>query len=444
VDYTELFKDSTAVTLPVAAFLISTKSSFSALSVDFEELAKVVRGVFSEMYSFTFVDHVDYEFVGVYIPRYTVLASNLVDFEINIYFKNKVDMPSLFEVQSVAKQGLQPGNEFNNLLLGKMRIMNSKYYSEATAVHFISNAKELNAAYLEADDGSMSGGTLALILCLSLFGVGCLVWGAYYFYKKRQSFQRTHVHIMEDPIEVKLGKQGDRSNGTSCGTVTSDGEPSLMSSRSQRPISDAHRTPPPSGNTSRLVSSPNSAYSQKQGYSDDDSDDEFLLDGDVTFDEVALEDEKLDVKTKIGEIKKSAFLNELMVTTQSRANSAKRVGEMSPSSDHADDASQTAHVGEINKNKYYNQVTRSVPVTSLSKPWHAEAGPNALPESLDSSHSGGAPKRIFQASSPSAPVNAKINADDDASVFTIDSQSSATPEFLKKFKQMGLKRPKPT
>jgi len=39
------------------------------------------------------------------------------------------------------------------------------------------------------------------------------------------------------------------------------------------------------------------------------------------------------------------------------------------------------------------------------------------------------------------PANTTASADDDnKSIMTIDSQSSATPEFLKRFKQMGLTR----
>ena len=470
---TELFKDTTAKTLPVSAFLVTTSSAFTPLSNDFEELAKVVRAVFQEMYSYRFADTPDYDFVGVYLPRYTVVSPTLVDFEVNVYFSNKELVPSLFEVEGVAKQGFQPGAEFFNILLGKMRMMQSKFYSQATTVQYITNTQDLNLAVITlANDNTYTVGQLILIVMLTLFGAAFFALCLLLLLKKRRNQKRTHVHEELSPLEVKMNKGSNYTDATSQGgesvtTLKSEAQQQM----SPRPQPKNLLPPMRSVAHSPMPSSPRTKLLHRGDDSEDD--DDFILDENLTFDEVALEDEaKPDAKTCIGEIRKSAYVNDHMVTsrTQPREDTANRTGELSrrpaPDTTSTSDTPNTdgnasqetedtkTRIAEINKAKYKNKVTRSVPVDpaypGTPKPWHTTGALHPVPESPESPHGASpfdAPQRIFHASTPAAGrassnTKSSAGADDDASVMTIDSQSSATPEFLKKFKQMGLKRPK--
>ncbi|GKY91472.1 hypothetical protein MPSEU_000119500 [Mayamaea pseudoterrestris] len=474
--YYELFKDTTAKSLPVSAFLVSTKSSFTPLSTDFEELAKVVRTVFEDIYKNKFADSGEFDFVGVFLPRYTVVGPTLVDFEVDVYFSNKNSVPSLFQVESVAKEGFQPNADFYNLLLGKMRGMQSRFYSQAETVQYISDMQDLNDAVLSlSNDNTYTSGQLALIIMLTLFGACLMALFAILLWKRRRHQKRTHVHDDEyTQVQLKMGNKNDdfikeSASHDTRATCMSDGDtqmPAPRSPMSRFTVAPMRRSPQPLVPPVKTVA-----------HDGDSDEDEFMLDENLTFDDVALEDETVaDAKQCVGEIRKSAYVNDRMVTntTQPRTDALKHVGELSKQSETSNEAlvepqheptelqKQVAvaknRIAEINKSKYKNKVTRSVPVNPTypgsPKPWHT-GGLHPVPESPESPYNASPfdpPQRIFQASTPvsskptakaSKPIqNAAIADDDNASVYTIDSQSSATPEFLKKFKQMGLKRPK--
>jgi hypothetical protein len=473
--------------LPVAAFLVTTKLSAAITQVDYDEFAKVVKKVLSVMYNNSFASNVVSRFMGIDMAQYSVLSTYLINFDISVDFATNMTLPTLDQVQNVTREALQTHAEYYDILLMQMREMKSAAFSGVTSIRYIDNESDLKAASTQAQ----SSASVVRVVLPAVAGGLLLVLSIVCFIHQKRRNRRTLIMNDEYANEVK------HCDSIKCNMDDCDMTAASQSTFSTRfcsklwPMSPSKREQP---RRSQITTDGQKITHDETIESDneDEYEEEIIdetsdtLQNAPSYDEVTVEDEmeelledvdfedvnlyeakKSDAKESIGEIRKSAFLRDRMVSDKSpvpppAAEIKKHIGELprkpsanvTPSFSYTQKPTKTNHVGEINKKKFECSATRSTPVTlkTSTKPRQARTlhpDDDLQSQALDNMSgiceqhsvigSGGiSQKRIFQASTWTPPVVSRDEASVDESIVTIDSQSSSTPEFLKKFKQMGL------
>ena len=353
-----------------------------------------------------------YEFMGVEIPEYGILASRLVKYDVDVYFHEDKSIPSLFEVQSVAQDALSTGGDYLTLYLNLLEDMSSAVFSTTNAVLFINNAQALVGAQEAAQQDDHRGLSIAAIVVpvVLCFAMICGVLYHQLYYSKRG--HRTLIMDEGDSIEVKRE------------SVNGDYTMADSTFRSQsRDESDS--------------SSTSSSYEEVEVVEDSDFE-EITLDG----------EEEVDLKQQVGEIKKSYIASNIAEINLAKGSPQGDGGLSSRSSSVASSgepiqayavASQSVlnpmgHPYSAGFNKASGSVG-PVPLISGSSVQVVASRPTSPPPIWTNPN--------LRPLKPKEEQNLDIRelakkCEDDKSVQTIDSQSSSTPEFLKKFKQMGL------
>jgi hypothetical protein len=384
---------------------------------EYEQVAFQTQYLLDTVYRNAYKDQKSVEFMGVEISKYGVLASRLIQFDINVHFYQDRQIPSLWEVESIADAALGSSGSYLTLYLDLLGELDAApVFATTTDVLFITNAEDLVRTQEDAQeqDGNMYGGANVVAIVTSLVVSCVLIAGAvFYYYNYHRVNRRTRIFEEENAIEVKRESvNGDQTSRESQDDDHDDGDSSYADS---------------------------SSYEEVEVVEESD------------YDEITLEDEEaVDYKKHVGEIKKS-YVGTNIAEIKVRKQSSVKEGSGGSNSSGVSPRDSTP--------------IRAYPVES-----HSLLNPLGHPYSVKSTGSTGSPVPILSATAvqvvpsprPGSPPPVWTNPNlrpvqpkeeqrkdiramakraddgDNQSLLSIDSQSSATPEFLKKFKQMGL------
>lgn len=404
------FEGSLARSLPIAAFLYVTASSERPSKGDYSELVAQTELLFNSLYRAQYEGKPGVEFLGVTIEEYGILATRLIKYSVDVQFREDKVIPSMFEIQSIVQDGLNSSGEYINFYLELLREMDSSVFSTTTAVRFISNAEALIAAQEQAQQDDGSNLNAAAIAVPAVVGALMIAATLYYLYLQQKRKNRTLIMEEGDAIEVKhesLNGDDTMEDSTYFGRSRSqdDGDSSCASS----------------------------------------SYDEIEIVEDSEFEEITIDGEdEVDLKNQVGEIKKSYIATNIAEIKIRKDPPVQGSSESSADTPIQAYAVPSQSILNPLGHPFSSNITKlsgtgaALPVISGSSVQVVSSG-SSRPTS---------PTPIW--SNPNLrPVKPKEEqgqdirelarkCDDDRSVITIDSQASSTPEFLKKFKQMGL------
>lgn len=456
------------------------------------ELEAATAKVFDQLYASAFRANPGFEYKGISIQKYEVLATRLVKYDISIYFNDSGDIPSVTHVNDLAQVGFGTGGEHLAIFLSDVQAMQSPVFSTTTAIHFINNEEELAATQTEArkDDG-MSLAVIIAPIAAFVFLLG--IFMTWYLCKHRKN-KGGGCLIMEeaDAIEVKHNSGHDEVID---GTEVSETYVSHFRS---------HFFP---GQSSQME------HTEDYGLQDSES----LASDDNELHEVSLEEQEVDMKTNVAEIRRSfigrniaelkprrtepVFTSTPSVETTSvplaTAVAVPEPRKPLPQAPREDTTKPSSIPREATRSpppairpppksppprnvqeelqSFRKESLRRAPVSASGKKEVAKSPRNVQEElqsfrretlrrapdsTIDKKEASKSPpawstpalRKVRDHPEDCPPMKqrnlkrtVKLNmdgraSDDEQSILTIDSQSSATPEFLKRFKQMGLKR----
>ena len=127
----------------MVAFEYQTTSKATPSQEEYEELAQVTADVMDELYEWFYseVAEVDYYFTNV--EQFTVLAPRALKYGVSLYFKLPSYIPTTTELDAIATQGMAQDAEFARLYVGHLRQMNSPVFSTTTSIRFINDEEEV-------------------------------------------------------------------------------------------------------------------------------------------------------------------------------------------------------------------------------------------------------------------------------------------------------------
>lgn len=440
-----------ARTLSVAAVWYTTESQAQATSADYEELVEVTKTLMDEIYEYSYALNSASFFITTRIDRYTIMASRLVGFQVDVYFDKYNVLPSLFQVDSIAKQGLQPTSEFYNLYLERLRAMDSPVFSTTTSFQFISNKGALAEAHAQATQQESGSRNIWVIILPVLAGVVALMAGVVLYVTYHRNKKGPHIMEEMDAIEVKYTGSAKEDQSETSATYFEDFRSRFSTNPDQQARGES--------DYDEVTLEDEEEVTEEEiieEYEEEVVEDEFEEVSYEELEEVSLEE--VDFKKCVAEIKKSFVARNIAELPTAQAVRAEQFGSAlaPPSTNQQEPVWATPvlrHVaappnaelskkpiGGGNCHKNNSRVGQSIKI-----PWGddntIDSQSSSTPEFLKKFKQMGLASKT---KATSTEVNLQQRADDDQSILTIDSQASSTPEFLKKFKSMGLKRTHPS
>lgn len=292
-------------TLPVAAFVYTTQDSSSPYKSDYDAVAKATQKVFQQMYQYAFGNVAQVQYLGTEIVTYTVLSSRLVSYDINVYFHNQKQIPSLFQVVGISQSGLNQQGAFYDILLSAIKSVNSPVFSTTTAIEYISNSADLSAAEQQAKaqiKPQSDGGPNILVATLApaVVGMGAMiVVAALLVYRKKKKGEED----AEATAEGKVVKHGDDFSTSS--TYISDYRTIQTSHTGDLTKSPRAASPPNSPTLERWQETDDEESKSGEDRSIHPSPHQQADSFGSQLEDVPLVEEKIDVKQRVGEVQRS-------------------------------------------------------------------------------------------------------------------------------------------
>lgn len=142
--------------LSVAAFQYTFSSDAAPIESDFVQLLSITNSMFSDLYSSMFGPMENVGFLRSEITMYTALRSDLVQFDVTLYFVGEATVPELSVLEEVARMQLAPGAEYNTDYLASLTTFDSSVFGTISSVHYISTESELADVLKLSKEGDAS------------------------------------------------------------------------------------------------------------------------------------------------------------------------------------------------------------------------------------------------------------------------------------------------
>lgn len=364
------------------------------------------------VYRNAYNDEPSVEYMGTEISESEALATRLIKFDVNVHFQQDRQIPSLWEVQSIAESAVGPSGSYLTLYLDLLRnLEEAPVFSTTTFVQFISNAEILTATEDEAQDQDedLYGGKASIVAIVVSLVVSCLlIAGSVYYYYNYYHLKANHQRnttILEGANAIEVKRESSSVNGDQTSRESSQDE-------------DADDS-----------CAESSSYEEVEVVEESD------------YDEITLEDEDVvDYKKHVGEIKKSyVATNVTEVNLRGKDASGAASRDSTPIRAYPVDSPSVLNpVGHPYSGKSTLSPGTVVPLLSATA---VQVVPSSRPNSPPPIWSNPNLRPVQPKVEQNKDIRAMARRADDGdnrSLLSIDSQSSATPEFLKKFKEMGL------
>jgi uncharacterized protein YxeA len=393
----------------VAAFLYVTSNLDKPGKQEYEQVALQTQNLLDTVYRNAYKDQPSVEYMGTEISGSEALATRLIKFDVNVHFQEDRQIPSLWEVQSIAESAVGPSGAYLTLYLDSLENLDAApVFSTTTFVQFISNAEALATTQEDAEDqdGDLYGGKASIVAIVVSLVVSCLLIAGsvfYYYNYHHLKAHRRNTTIMEGANAIEVKRESDSVNGDQTSRESSQEE---------------------DGDESE-----SSSYEEVEVVEESD------------YDEITLDDEDaVDYKKHVGEIKKSyVATNVAGVNVRGKgASDAASRGSTPIQAYPVDSPSVLNPLGHPCSAKSTLSSGTVVPLLSATA---VQVVPSSRPNSPPPIWSNPSLRPVQPKVEQSKDIRAMARRADDGdnrSLLSIDSQSSATPEFLKKFKQMGL------
>jgi hypothetical protein len=394
--------------LPVAAFLYVTSNLDKPNKNEYEQVAFQTKSLLDTVYRNAYKDNKSVGYMGVEISKYEILASRLIKFDVNVHFYQDRQIPSLWEVESIADAALGSSGSYLTLYLDLLSELDAApVFATTTDVLFISNADDLvrTQENEEQQDGNMYGGGANVVAIVTSLVVSCvLIAGAvFYYYNYHRVNRRTSIFEEDNAIEVKR----ESVSGDQTSRESQDGDNDGDSS-----------------------------------YADSSSYEEVEVVEESDYDEITLEDEEaVDYKKHVGEIKKS-YVGTNIAEIKVRKQDPSKDGSGGPTPIRAYPVESHSVLNPLGHPYSVKSTGSSGSVVPILSATAVQVVPSPRPSSPPPVWSNPNLRPVQPKEEQRKDIRAMAkradNDGDNRSLLSIDSQSSATPEFLKRFKQMGL------
>jgi hypothetical protein len=394
--------------LPVAAFLYVTSNQEKPNKNEYEQVAFQTKSLLDTVYRNAYKDSKSVGFMGVEISKYEILASRLIKFDVNVHFYQDRQIPSLWEVESIADAALGSSGSYLTLYLDLLSELDAApVFATTTDVLFISNADDLvrTQENEEQQDGNMYGGGANVVAIVTSLVVSCvLIAGAvFYYYNYHRVNRRTRIFEGDNAIEVKRESVNGDQTSRESQDDDNDGDSSYADS---------------------------SSYEEVEVVEESD------------YDEVTLEDEEaVDYKKHVGEIKKS-YVGTNIAEIKVRKQDPSKDGSGGPTPIRAYPVESHSVLNPLGHPYSVKSTGSSGSVVPILSATAVQVVPSPRPSSPPPVWSNPNLRPVQPKEEQRKDIRAMAkradNDGDNRSLLSIDSQSSATPEFLKRFKQMGL------